>query len=89
MFPFKDETSGTSVDFAYDEFGIKLAYTFEFRDRGNFCIRIHHWIFEWNCLPSVGNYGFVLPAEQIIPNGLEILDGLVAMVAESRLRGLL
>lgn len=37
----------------------------------------------------IGNYGFVLPAEQIIPNGLEILDGLIAMVAESRLRGLL
>ncbi|XP_037038856.1 zinc carboxypeptidase-like [Bradysia coprophila] len=63
------ETSGTSVDFAYDEFGIKLAYTFEFRDRGT--------------------YGFVLPANQIIPNGLEILDGLIAMVAESQLRGLL
>ncbi|KAJ6648921.1 Zinc carboxypeptidase A 1 [Pseudolycoriella hygida] len=63
------ETSGTSVDWAYNEFGIRLAYTFEFRDRGN--------------------YGFVLPADQIIPNGLEIKDGIVAMVAESRVRGIL
>lgn len=61
------ETSGSSVDFAYDEFGIKLAYTFEFRDQGT--------------------YGFVLPADQIIPNGLEILDGILAMVGESRARG--
>jgi len=63
------ETSGTSVDWAYDEFGIRLAYTFEFRDRGN--------------------YGFILPANQIIPNGLEILDGIIAMVAEARSRALL
>lgn len=68
-FQTKDETSGTSVDYAYEEFGIKLAYTFEFRDRGS--------------------YGFVLPANQIIPNGLEILDGLIGMVAESQRRGLL
>jgi len=63
------ETSGTSVDWAYDEFGIRLAYTLELRDQGT--------------------YGFVLPADQIIPNGLEILDGIIAMVAEARVRGIM
>lgn len=32
----------------------------------------------------VGQYGFILPANQIIPNSLEVLDGLIAMVAEAR-----
>ena len=31
-----------------------------------------------------GQYGFVLPADQIIPNALEALDAIIAMVAEAR-----
>lgn len=31
-----------------------------------------------------GSYGFVLPANQIIPNALETADAIVAMVAEVR-----
>lgn len=30
-------------------------------------------------------YGFLLPADQIIPNALEIIDGLKAMVKEAKL----
>lgn len=30
-----------------------------------------------------GRHGFLLPAEQIIPNSLEVIDGLVAMVKEA------
>lgn len=67
VFIFKDETSGTSVDWAYAQRNINVAYTFEFRDRGT--------------------YGFVLPADQIIPNGEEILEGMIALVAESRVQG--
>lgn len=32
----------------------------------------------------IGNYGFVLPADQIIPNCEETRDGLIALVAEAR-----
>ncbi|XP_055308561.1 uncharacterized protein LOC129572592 [Sitodiplosis mosellana] len=31
-----------------------------------------------------GRYGFLLPANQIIPNSLEVIDGLKAMVAEAK-----
>jgi hypothetical protein len=31
-----------------------------------------------------GNYGFVLPATQILPNAEEVLDGVVAMIREAR-----
>lgn len=86
-FSVKDETSGTSVDWAYDEFGIRLAYTFEFRDRGKF--RHINRVILLNYYSFIGNYGFVLPADQIIPNGLEILDGIKAMVTEARIRSLL
>lgn len=30
-----------------------------------------------------GRHGFLLPAKQIIPNSLEVIDGLVAMIKES------
>ncbi|XP_055294946.1 zinc carboxypeptidase-like [Sitodiplosis mosellana] len=33
-----------------------------------------------------GRYGFVLPASQIIPNALETMDGLKAMLKEAKLR---
>lgn len=32
----------------------------------------------------LGRYGFILPADQIIPNSLEIIDGLKAMVDEAK-----
>lgn len=35
----------------------------------------------------IGTYGFVLPADQIIPNSLEILDGILALVDEARTLG--
>lgn len=31
-----------------------------------------------------GSYGFLLPTDQIIPNGLETRDAIVAMVEEAR-----
>lgn len=31
-----------------------------------------------------GRHGFILPAEQIIPNSLEVLDGLIALVKKAR-----
>lgn len=34
-------------------------------------------------LRDLGDYGFVLPRSQIVPNSLEIIDGLVAMVKEA------
>lgn len=33
---------------------------------------------------SIGNHGFLLPAEQIVPNCEEFLDGLKALVNEAR-----
>lgn len=33
---------------------------------------------------DTGNYGFLLPAEQIIPNSEEVLDSLVAFLAKAR-----
>ncbi|XP_037024577.1 zinc carboxypeptidase-like [Bradysia coprophila] len=40
-------------------------------------------------LRDQGNYGFILPPEQIIPNCLEIFDGLKAMIGECRTIGYL
>ena len=34
-------------------------------------------------LRDTGRYGFVLPPEQIIPNGQEVLDSIVAMFQEA------
>lgn len=33
---------------------------------------------------DTGRYGFDLPANQIVPNALEVIDGLVAMVKEAQ-----
>ncbi|XP_059616969.1 zinc carboxypeptidase-like [Phlebotomus argentipes] len=55
-------STGTSVDWAYGDAGIKIGYTYEFRDRGT--------------------YGFILPAEQIIPNAIEVLESMIAMLDE-------
>ncbi|XP_037038852.1 zinc carboxypeptidase-like [Bradysia coprophila] len=58
--------SGTSVDWAFNEFDIPIGYTFEFRG---------------------GSYGFVLPADQILPNCYETRDGIIAMVQRARALG--
>lgn len=36
-----------------------------------------------------GHYGFILPPDQILPNALEMWDGVRAIVKESRLIGYL
>ena len=43
-----DENSGSSVDWTYDELGVKYSFAVELRDQGE--------------------YGFLIPADQIIPN---------------------
>lgn len=35
---------------------------------------------------QLGRYGFVLPANQIIPNALETMDGLKALLKEAKVR---
>lgn len=78
---------GTSMDWVYGANNINLTYTFEFRDKGNYCqsnvIEFYNKFrgsFLWN---DLGQYGFVLPADQIIPNALEVLDGLKAIIKEA------
>lgn len=51
------------MDWAMGTMKTPLAYTFEFRDKGNF--------------------GFVLPPAQIIPNAVEVLASLVTMIDRS------
>jgi carboxypeptidase A len=36
---------------------------------------------------DTGRYGFILPAEQIVPNAQEVMDSLVEMVKQARLKG--
>ena len=38
-------------------------------------------------LRDTGHYGFLLPADQIIPTGEETMDSLVAMFKEANARG--
>lgn len=38
-------------------------------------------------LRDQGRYGFILPPNQIIPTGEEIMDSLVAMFKEAKARG--
>ena len=47
--------SGGAIDFCYDQLGVKLPFTFELRD--------------------TGEYGFILPPEQIIPTAMEYTAG--------------
>lgn len=37
----------------------------------------------------LGPYGFLLPADQIVPNGLELLDGIQALIEEGHVQSLL
>ncbi|XP_055708911.1 uncharacterized protein LOC129805177 [Phlebotomus papatasi] len=55
-------STGTSVDWTYGQAGIRIGYTYEFRD--------------------TGRYGFILPADQIIPNAVEVLQSMIAMLDE-------
>lgn len=41
------------------------------------------------CFHTPGDYGFVLPPDQILPNSLEIFDGVKAIVRECRVIGYL
>lgn len=83
--------SGTSIDWAYGTQNIPFSYLFEFRDKGtttiefiriaNFLSHISH---RFCILTTIlGHHGFLLPTDQIIPNSLEIIDGLVAMIKEA------
>lgn len=47
------------------------------------------YTFEMRGNGHYGNHGFVLPAQFIIPNSLEVFDGFIAMVREARARGYL
>lgn len=40
-------------------------------------------------LYTLGAFGFLLPTNQIIPNGEETLDGLIAFVKEARVQNAL
>ena len=44
---------------------------------------VHHYTVYYTYFIT-GPYGFVLPANQIVPNALEALDAIIAMVAEAR-----
>lgn len=68
-FPVTDPHHGTSVDWVYGHAGIKMSFTFEFRD--------------------TGRYGFILPADQIIPNAEETIAGVKALVMEVAERDLI
>lgn len=80
-----DLTSGSSQDWVYGVAKIPLSYTLEMRDKGNFqevlelvLRRDDHYLFFLE-----GENGFILPANQIIPNSEEVLDGLIAMTKEA------
>lgn len=83
-----DPTSGISVDWVYATQNVSLAYTIEFRDKGNnIDMAYHRMLSPYSFI--LGEYGFLLPASQIIPNCEETLDGLIAAVKEARVHNLL
>lgn len=43
-----------------------------------------NWAINNNCFFDQGKFGDILPAEQIIPNSLEVLDSLIAMVGKAK-----
>lgn len=73
------------MDWAMDVGKVPLAFAFEFRDARNgievFNDRPYGNIYK--TFIFAGGYGFMLPADQIIPNCEEFMDGLKAMVAEA------
>ncbi|XP_055380609.1 zinc carboxypeptidase-like [Condylostylus longicornis] len=60
--------SGSSIEWAYDIENIKLSYCYELRPKSS--------SFGWN--------GFILPPNQIIPTGQEIIDSLIALLDEGK-----
>lgn len=64
------QATGNTIDWVYLKKNVTLAYTLEFRPFSND---------DDHC-----GYGFILSADQIIPNSEEVIDGLVAMFAEAR-----
>lgn len=40
--------------------------------------------FQYRSVFIIGRYGFLLPTNQIVPNSLEVIDGLIAMVREAK-----
>lgn len=82
-----DLASGISIDWVYDALNVPLSYCFEFRDKGNqvnFILFINKNVWMSNYPTFKGNAGFILPANQIIPNALEVIDGMVVMVKEAK-----
>ena len=96
----QDLASGTSIDWVHATQNVPLAYTFEFRDSRNgkfdfkcFATQLFvGWAFGNDEIGKkklefqIGRYGFVLPANQIIPNALETMDGLKALLKEAKVR---
>lgn len=92
---FLARPSGTSVDWTMGVQNVPYAYLLEFRDKGAAfqlnCFNVWKFYTVFNSQLSInfwfgiltGRDGFILPAEQIVPNSLEILDGLLAMVREA------
>lgn len=86
---FADMNSGSSRDWIKGIHKINISYTIELRDQGKFKLRICYSINNAKTILILGNYGFILPPEQIIPNCEEIFDGLKAIVGECRTIGYL
>lgn len=88
---FTDPVTGDSGEWVYTNTNAKLSYVFELRDRGRFRKIVGSFYCDawkimklYNRYRFAGRYGHNLPADQIIPSSKEIIDGLVAMVAEGR-----
>lgn len=85
-----DLASGGSIDWVYAVQNVSLTYTFELRDKGKcwyHCVKIGSSFHYQKKIVSdefSGRYGFLLPANQIIPNSLEFIDGLKAMIKEAK-----
>lgn len=83
-----DKATGSSMDWAYDVGKVPLAFGFELRDTRDGIWELHSMIVtmiykQKKLFFSQGGYGFLLPADQIIPNCEEFMDGLKAMIAEA------
>lgn len=79
-----DMNSGSSRDWLKGVHNLNISYTIEMRDTGKFK---NYWSGIWTILKFrslLGSYGFVLPPEQILPNALEMFDGIKAIVDECR-----
>lgn len=90
IFPDADPAAGSSTDWAYDATKTNISFVFEFRDHrdgkwSNYEPLTRVWILTRSVYISfTGMYGFLLPANQIIPNSEEVIDGLKVLVAEAK-----